>query len=512
MAILEPADMAFARTVSEMDYSNPFTPGRIELERRALGADFTEIGSAWNLRADSEGHSANLDRLIERAEVVARGARERLVAGAAADADELRVYEDLVIFVVYHRFYDQTRGFVVLSHEQPGQKHRAEFYEQFLEAVGFYLRLPGVKLPGGESPEKLFAFLLQVRRAFFHIFNQIVGSSRAISRLRAAVWQSIFTHDARRYRKFLYSGMGDITTLITGPSGTGKELVARAIGLARLIPFDPRSRTFAEDFATSFHALNLSALSPTLIESELFGHARGAFTGAISDRGGWLETCGTYGTVFLDEIGELDPHLQVKLLRVLQARMFSRLGESRPRRFEGKMMAATNRDLASEIAGGRFREDLYYRLCSDMISTPSLREQLADDPGEIVHLIRHIARQFSPEEAEALSREVLGWIHEHLGDDYGWPGNFRELEQCVRNVLIRGEYRPLRRQSPGVREEMAREFVEGRLSAEEQLRRYCTMVYAQTGSYVATAERLGIDRRTVKGRIDEGLLGRLGGE
>lgn len=511
MAIFDPAQFEFARCVSQMDYSNPFTPGRIELERRALGDDFTEVDSAWNLRADTEGHSDNLDLLTQRADHVAHLARQRLVDGLAGSPEELATYEDLVIFVLYHQFYDQTRQFIELSHSQPGRRHRAELYEPFLQTVSFYLQIPGVKFPGGESPERLFAFLLQVRRAFFHIFNQIVGSSRAISRLRAAVWQSIFTHDARRYRRVLHAGMGDITTLITGPSGTGKELVARAVGLARLIPFDPKTRTFADDFAASFHPLNLSALSPTLIESELFGHCRGAFTGAATDRAGWLETCGPFGTVFLDEIGELDPHLQVKLLRVLQARTFSRLGESKPREFEGKIIAATNRDLAGEIAAGRFREDLYYRLCSDLISTPSLHEQLAGDPGELVHLIRHIARQFSPSEAEPLAREVLAWIRQNLGDSYPWPGNFRELEQCVRNVLIRGEYHPLRRQTPGVREELAQGFLAAILPAEEQLRRYCTLVYAQTRSYVATADRLGLDRRTVKAKIDEALLARLSG-
>ena len=113
--------------------------------------------------------------------------------------------------------------------------------------------------------------------------------------------------------------MGDVTTLVTGPSGTGKELVARAIGLSRYIPFDAEGQAFADDTPRSFVPLNLSALSPTLIESELFGHRRGAFTGAVADRAGWLETCPPRGTVFLDEIGELDPAIQVKLLRVLQS-------------------------------------------------------------------------------------------------------------------------------------------------------------------------------------------------
>ena len=107
------------------------------------------------------------------------------------------------------------------------------------------------------------------------------------ARLRGAVWQSIFTHDMRRYRRSLYRRMGAITTLVTGPSGTGKELVARAVGMSRYIPFDAKTQTFSAGFRGAFHTLNLSALSPTLIESDLFGHRRGAYTGALEDRAGW---------------------------------------------------------------------------------------------------------------------------------------------------------------------------------------------------------------------------------
>src|SRR5262249_1299779 len=150
-----------------------------------------------------------------------------------------------------------------------------------------------------------FACFFQLRRAFHHIIESIIGSSLAAARLRAAVWQSIFTHDMRRYRRTLYNRLSDFTTLIRGPSGTGKRLVALAIGLARYIPFERKRVTFAEDFAGSFYAINLSAPPATLIESELFGHRRGAFTGALQDRRGWLEVCPSLGTVFLDEIGDL---------------------------------------------------------------------------------------------------------------------------------------------------------------------------------------------------------------
>ena len=127
-------------------------------------------------------------------------------------------------------------------------------------------------LPMWDGLGHVFAGFFQIRRAFQNIFNFIIGRSRPAAQLRAAVWESIFTHDMRRYRRVLFDRMADYTTLITGPSGTGKELVAQAVGLSRYIPFDPVARRFRADFAGSFFPLSLSALSPTLIESELFGH------------------------------------------------------------------------------------------------------------------------------------------------------------------------------------------------------------------------------------------------
>ena len=158
---------------------------------------------------------------------------------------------------------------------------------------------------------------------------------------------------------------------------------------------------------------------------------------------------------------------------------------------------------------GTFREDFYYRLCSDQISTPSLSEQVRESPGVLSELILFMTKRVSAHEAEALAREVEGWVRKNLGPDYAWPGNYRELEQCVRNVVIRRDYRPSRSEMAAPGEDLARAIEQGALTAEELLRRYCTLVYAQTGSYGETARRLQIDRRTAKARVDSGLLERL---
>jgi transcriptional regulator with PAS, ATPase and Fis domain len=301
--------------------------------------------------------------------------------------------------------------------------------------------------------------------------------------------------------------MGEFATLITGPSGTGKELVARAIAQSRYVPFDEGRLSFADD--CGFFPINISALSPTLVESELFGHRRGAFTGAVADRKGWLETCPELGSVFLDELGDLDPAIQVKLLRVIETRTFHPVGDTAGRQFRGKLITATNRDLATLIAKGRFREDLYYRLCSDQVVTPTLAAQLADSPAVLRELVFYMSRRVAGDEAETLAHEVLDWLGANLPPDYAWPGNYRELEQCVKNVLIRRNYQPSRPRERNPVEQFALDARAGRLSADELLTRYVTIVYSRTGSYEETARRLSLDRRTVKAKVDRGLLAKL---
>jgi Sigma-54 interaction domain len=474
----------FLERLSLLAAANPFLPERIDLERQILEDAFEEGSPVWSKRLDRR--SPNVLKLEARATATANALRARLSSGAGATDSDRRLYEELVFYILYYRFEEEF--------SRAMSEPVVRFYEPFCrEAVGF------LSTRIEPSLAHWFSFLFQIRRASHHIFEFIVGSSYPAARLRASIWQSIFTHDLRRYRRALFDRMGDVSTLVTGPSGTGKELVARAIGSSRYIPFEPKAGRFVLDAAEAFFPINLSALAPTLIESELFGHRRGAFTGALADRKGFFAICPALGTVFLDEIGDLDPAIQVKLLRVLHTREFQSLGETRAQRFEGKIVAATNRDMAAEMRAGRFREDLYYRLCSDLITTPSLREQLSDAPHDLEDLVRFIARRVvGAEEAEAVVAEVLQWIESHLGPDYAWPGNFRELEQCLRNVLVRKEYRPSSRAagSPWLVD-----LREGSLTAEELLEAYCAHVYERSGNFLETARRLGLDRRTVKSKV-----------
>ncbi len=510
MSLMSAAESRLAEAIARLAVCNPFTPERQEAEHAVLGDEAVGGGSVWSFRRTVQDDNPNIPPLGRRAGELADTLRARIEAGTPGTAAQRELYEDVALYVLFDRYRDAMRDVVAASAAGRPVRSLSRLYADFARDVTGFLGHGPHGIPPHDEPAHLFAFFFQVTRAFHHVFAYLVGGSRAGARLRAQVWQSIFTHDLRRYQRSLYRSMGDINTLITGPSGTGKELVARAIGLARYIPFDPSSCTFAADLGGEFLAVNLSALSPTLIESELFGHRRGAFTGALADRAGWFERCGPHGTVLLDEIGDVDKSIQVKLLRVLQSRTFTRLGGAGERRFEGKAMAATNRDLAAELAAGRFREDLYYRLCADVIVTPSLREQLAEAPGECRHIVRFIASRLVEDGLDAFVDDVERWIRERLGEDYPWPGNVRELEQCVRNVLIRREYHPLPRPpTPDAASDLAADLRAGALTAEQLLSRYCTLVYARTGTYEGTARRLGLDRRTVRKKVDPALLASL---
>jgi len=500
----------FASAVSRIAYDNPFAPERIESERVALGRAFTEGSPVWSpdgAQLERQGfhrERPNVIRLRDLTWQSALALRARLAQPRAElRPDELLLYEDLCLYALFARY---ELSLYELAVDESGETRKVGFYPAFKRDFERLLVEPELPLPSGLTAASALAFFFQIRRAFHYIFRYLLGISRPIAELRAETWHSVFTHDLRRYRNSVYRHMADIPTLITGPSGTGKDLVAQAIGYSRYLSFDEGKSRFVETFTSQYHALNVSALSRGLIESELFGHRRGAFTGALEDRQGWLEMCGPDGTVFLDEIGELDNELQVKFLRVLQTRAFQRLGETKPRLFLGKIVAATHRDLDLGLQAGWFREDLYYRLCADRIQTPSLRERIEAEEREFTLMVSVLSERIAGAEyGPELAQEVQSFVERELGTDYPWPGNVRELEQCVRNVLVRQRYRPARRTPAApVALDLDRALLASGFDGEALLDRYCALLYRETNSYVETGRRLGLDRRTVKDRAERG--------
>jgi formate hydrogenlyase transcriptional activator len=235
-----------------------------------------------------------------------------------------------------------------------------------------------------------------------HNFDEIVGESAALRRVLKEVETVAPT---------------DSTVLIRGETGTGKELIARA--LHDLSP--RRDRTFVK--------LNCAAIPTGLLESELFGHEKGAFTGAISQKVGRFELA-HQGTLFLDEVGDIPPELQPKLLRVLQEQEFERLGSTRTLRVDVRLVAATNRDLASMSANGKFRRDLYYRLNVFPILLPALRERREDIPRLVRHFAQRVARRMG-RRIETVPAEAMNALVQ-----YPWPGNIRELENVIERAVI----------------------------------------------------------------------------
>jgi two-component system response regulator HydG len=235
-----------------------------------------------------------------------------------------------------------------------------------------------------------------------HRFHNIIGKSHFM--------QLVF-------KAIRAAAASDATILLHGESGTGKELVAGAIhhnSLRKEMQFVP---------------VSCSALSETLLESELFGHVKGAFTGAIRDRAGRFEEADG-GTIFLDEIGEITPFIQVKLLRVLQERVIERVGESKKRKTDFRIIAATNKDLIDLVRSGDFREDLFYRLKVFPIKIPPLRKRKEDIPFLASHFI-NIQNQKTGKTIEGLTQASLRILM-----DYPWPGNVRELENAIEHAFV----------------------------------------------------------------------------
>jgi DNA-binding NtrC family response regulator len=209
----------------------------------------------------------------------------------------------------------------------------------------------------------------------------------------------------------------NVSVLVSGPSGTGKELVARAI------------HTLGTRSSRAFVAVACGAIPETLIEAELFGHEKGAFTGTVGSREGYFEKVGE-GTLFLDEIGELSLFTQVKLLRVLQERQFSRLGSNKLIPLRARLIFATNRNLPEMVAQGNFREDLYYRMNVVNIETPALQDHLDDIPQIAEHFLRHYSQMFQ-KPMESIEPAALALLQH-----YSWPGNVRELENTIQRAII----------------------------------------------------------------------------
>lgn len=369
--------------------------------------------------------------------------------------------------------------------------------------VPFYPRAIKDMEARGFEPERarrVFEIFFQFQRAVRFLRQFLPGRSQPMVEFRATLWRNLFSDDLILYESTLWNRMDDFSVLILGETGTGKGAAARTLGGAGFIPFDEKAKRFSEPFTQAFVAINLSAYPETLIESELFGHRKGAFTGAIEDHAGAFRRCRPYGVVFLDEIGDVRVPVQIKLLQVLQDRTYTPVGGRDDLPFNGRVIAATHQPIEDLRREGRFRNDFFYRLSSDVIRVPTLRERVAADPDELTQLVSVLLMRTLGDVDGRTLDQVCSALHTGVPSTYGWPGNVRELEQAVRRIVITGEYRgdPL---ATG-QAQSDQYFESGIWSAQELLTRYCRMLYDRWGTYEEVARRAELDRRTVKKYIE----------
>ena len=278
------------------------------------------------------------------------------------------------------------------------------------------------------------------------------------------------------------------TILITGESGTGKEVIARAIHRA-----SPRA-------GKAFVGINCAAIPEALLESELFGHVRGAFTGATADKAGLFEQA-SGGTILLDEIGELPVGLQAKLLRVLQENEIRRVGDQKTRRVDARVLAATARDLEAEVRAGRFREDLFYRINVVVITLPPVRERREDIAPLARHFVARLAHRFA--RPLSLSDDALAWLAQQE-----WPGNVRELENAIERAAVLSNRENLTPEDFSTAADAPRPTHDARVGTLDEVvtdaeREAITAALKQTnGNRREAAKRLGVSLRTLFYKID----------
>jgi len=488
---LSAGDLDFFRMVARAAFSNPFSFERHEYDRRIVGA------------SEKSTRNAVLNQLLRQLQerVSTLGAANlhgtgRRVNIALYSNPDREVLLTSVLFMLFHQY---TKQFDVLIHEQleaGGEPRRAVFTGEVFGKMLSY------GLDRAEACRYVSMFF-QIRRAYHFISKGLTGRSHCMRQLRKRLWDNIFTHDIRWYLSCLWNRTEDFSTLLLGKTGTGKGAAAAAIGRSGFIPFDPGTECFKESFISAFVSINLSQYPETLIESELFGHRKGAFTGAIDDHEGVFAQCSPHGAIFLDEIGDVSIPVQIKLLQVLQERTFAPVGGHAPRRFEGRVIAATNKSLSALRRAGEFRDDFFYRLCSDQITLPTLQQRIQEDPRELEMLVDHILERHFGEYGTEMKGKVMSLLGDARMRGYAWPGNVRELEQAVRRILLSGTYEiDMSTTASGGEDDFVAAIEAGMLTADQLISRYCLRIYKRHGTYEEVARRTDLNWRTVKKHIE----------
>ena len=481
---LSSADREFFDIASRAVFSNPFGEERLELNRRMAG-DVDGLSRR-------EIMDRSIQKVIEKVRALEKAGRADLRQYSGETADAMR---NVFVFEVHFRFGEEFNRLIETQLRDGDSPSPVSFGR---DAVANLLQR------GFPEPFALrcFAIMYQMWRAFFFIQRHLIGVSPCMRRLRFDLWNNVFTQNLEWYGLFVWERMEEYSTLLLGETGTGKGTAAAAIGQSGFIPFDPRKGRFEGSFTRNFMSINLSQFAESLIESELFGHRKGSFTGAIDHHEGIFSRCTPYGSIFLDEIGDLSIPVQTKLLQVIQERTFCQVGSHEKQRFRGRIIAATNKPLHEMRRGGLFRDDLYYRLCSNTILLPTLRQRFQEDAREFDLLLSHTVARMTGAERPVVVDAIREVLLRDVGREYTWPGNVRELEQAVRSVLLIGTYAAESVGMPGPGSKgLGARIEKGDLSAEELIAAYCAFLYERHGTYEEVARRTQLDWRTVKRHV-----------
>jgi len=478
---LDPAEREWFEIAARTAFCNPFSEERKELDARIVGYPADEPSETY-----ADEFTRAVSGQIARLEARSRADVRRYAKG---DRDLVQTVFLIELYQLYWRDFDDL---IRAQVQAGGTSVPVKFAVEMLSRMN----RRGIQ---AVDAVRFLSICYQVRRAYYLIVRGLIGNSPCMRAFRGRLWQNIFTREARVYERYLWNRMEDFSTLLLGETGTGKGAAAAAIGQSGYIPYDEKLGRFAESFTRSFISLNLSQFPETLIESELFGHRKGAFTGAVEAHEGVLARCSPRGAIFLDEIGDVSVPVQIKLLQVLQERTFCPVGSHESVRFHGRVIAATNRPLEALRGQRLFRDDFFYRLCSDIIEVPPLRQRLAEQPGELRQLLEHALERMLGQATPALMAKVQTALGRAVDKDYPWPGNVRELEQAARRILLTGEYSYRGgSRSADEKEQLLEGIRNETLDADALLASYCRLLYSKTRNYEAVARRTNLDRRTVK--------------
>lgn len=478
MQKLRPEQCDFFKQIAKLAFANPFSQQREQADCQLLQI------------------ATGTQNIYQRSEKIQALLYEQLPLDKFRITDYAgKTQENLKfswLFYQFHEFQTQFNQFIEdqrLAGDKPIELPFARDLSQCFQQAHFT----------DDETERFIALFYQLHRGFYFISAAISGDCPAIIKLRMRLWNNIFTFNPQWYMDYLCGKMEDFSTLLLGETGTGKSLVAHAIGCSGFIPFDLNKRCFKESFTRSFQSINLAQYPDSLLESELFGHKKGAFTGAIEHHQGLFARCSEHGAVFIDEIGDIDIPTQVKLLNVIQDRTFCPVGSHEKMRFSGRVISATNRNIEQLRKEGQFRDDLYYRLCSDVIEVPSLQQRLQENPEELQHLITCLLERVTNIPAPLLVARIEKYIRSAVPEHYAWPGNVRELEQCIRRICLTGHYTTLKNTQPSTQHNgFSLTENTGETSAQRLLQDYCRFLYERHNSYEAVARITRLDRRTVK--------------